>query len=301
MTPDEPNTNYAVLAQLAEQLKTAIAKKEGGDELQNLLAQLGLVLANMGQAIVDLKSRVDEAAGRERTRDLSLQSSRAENAMRFFASLSEEHREQLVLLVATTGPDISIEALSDRVADRIGKESSFKATSWQIRTLLQAVAYWQDFMSSDGNSEERAGLVASILADPDTTNAPLAALLTTVDARNQSSVFMRQLKRLICCQKSLGVTNKAEMLANRHERRYSYATVSTDIRPVFDNNIDSPPDHALLVHNLIVNVFEGGDPRTICIGLTSKNILDLSGVLNRAWSKDRTLRTHSSYSILPKV
>ena len=220
---------------------------------------------------------------------------RVEQGMRFFAQLSEEERERLVRSVENTTPDVSLSDFAERVA------KSTDVFSWGVRQLLQAVAYWYDYPPLVQDKDEDVNFVASRLADTQTDDGNLAALLMKLDANNPGSTFMLQLKRLLRSRMTLGVTSKAEALANRHERQYSYATVSTDLRPVFGNNIETSPEHAIIIHNLTIGYYAGGTTRKLCIGLSTKDIIELSSVLTRAWSKDRTLRTQPFYRILPQT
>ena len=51
MTPDELNTNCDGIAQLLEQLRAVSASNHGSSEFQNLMAQIGLVLAGIAQEV----------------------------------------------------------------------------------------------------------------------------------------------------------------------------------------------------------------------------------------------------------
>jgi hypothetical protein len=174
--------------------------------------------------------------------------------------------------------------------------------SWHVENLIQVVADWCNYLAQQDSKEEAVALVASILADQYTTDPGLAALYAVRDVANPDSSFMRQLRQLISCQKSaVGITAKAQMLATRIERQYSSAAVSTDIRPIFGGNIEAAPEQAVILHHLAISFLQDGRMRMVSLGMSSQDILNLAGVLNRAWSKDRTLRGQSDYKIIPII
>jgi hypothetical protein len=293
METEQVDSDYQELGNLAGQFWRAIDSREGGHELQRIVAKMGQVVAGLGATIGDVKQQVDNTASRERLRDLSVEDRRAEEAMRFFALLPGETRERLVLAVENAAPNISVQEFADGVARRAD------LGSWHVRPLLDAVTFWYDYVGRNNASDDVVDTVASWLADKYTTDLELAGLLQRVECNNPDSEFSKHLKRLIRCQtRTLGITVKAQQLAARHERAYVQARVSTDIRPVFGNNIEAPPEHAIVVHDLMIALREGGVTKSICIGLSSKEVCDLAGVLSRAWSKDRTLRSQSRYTIL---
>jgi hypothetical protein len=107
------------------------------------------------------------------------------------------------------------------------------------------------------------------------------------------------MKRLLRCHSTLGTTAKAEQLAVRSERQFAYATLATDVRPVFSGNVEAAPVYGIVLHNLLLEVNEGGITRAINIALSSEDILTLGKVLDRAYKKEDTLRKHNAYKILP--
>lgn len=289
MAAEELNRNE--LDELVKELRV-LAEKQGGDELKSVLAKIAFVLASMNKVMIGMNEGIDEVAWRERSRDRAQQTLQQERAMRFLARLIDADRDRLVQAVETTQPDVSLSAFANRVA------STASFYSWDVDALIQTLGSWYGYLSQR-EAEEDVERVASLLVDPTSAEASLADLLSTVNASNPASPFMMQLKRLLRCHRTLGVTFKAEMLSQRHERRYGYATVSTDVRPIFGYNIESAPSYGIVLHNLILGVVESGMSRTYCVGLSSNDILALAGVLDRAWSKDKTLRSQAAYKLLP--
>lgn len=59
------------------------------------------------------------------------------------------------------------------------------------------------------------------------------------------------------------------------------------------------PIYGVVVHDLVIGINDEGNSRLIGLTLTSKDILNLADVLDRAWKKEVTLREHSAYKLLP--
>jgi hypothetical protein len=290
MTQQELETSYNELSRLADELRAQTDTKSG-DKLQRVLAQLGYVLARMGKIVAETKGQVDEIAYRERSRDRGTFSLRDERAIRFFAQLKPEARERLVQAIESGPPQISVQDFS------LAIEKKENVSSWNVNDLLQFVGQWYSYLSQR-ESEEDVNHVASRLTDAFPYDPATAELLRAVDAANPTSPFTQQLKRLLRCHSTLGVTIKAEELLGRNERQYNRATVSTDIRPIFGGKVETAPSFGIVVHDLVLTINDGGTYRAIGVALTSSDILKLAEVLDRAWKKEDTLRKHAPYKLL---
>ena len=256
------------------------------------LATLATVVAGTAKLVIDCKSQLDEAAYREQQRRKGEFQLRNERAIRFFAEMPKDVRESLVQAVETALPDISVDAFSERVA----KDSPLLGS--QVRDVLGWVSFWFSYLRGN-SSEERVNSLAAYMVGQD---AMPGGLHEQSDASNLSSPFMQHLKRLLRCHPSgLGITEKAEDLLSRDDRRFEDATVSTDLRPIFGGNVDDAPAYSLVLHNLVLRLNDGGSTRTIGLTLTSKDILKLADALDRAYKKEKTLRQHAAYQILPVV
>lgn len=291
MTPEEIDPTYEEFTRLADEL-AAKASVQGADSNQTTLAAMGSVLARLAKIVAECKNQLDEVTERDRNRERGADSLRDERALRLFAQLKPEDRERVVQTVESDPPNISLKAFANQVAQRV------KMPFWTIQDLLEWVATWYSYLAQR-ESEEDVNRVAGIMLDSFGLKTTTSELLKAVDASNPASTFVQHLKRLLRCQATLGVSVKAESLLTRNERQFVYATVSTELRPIFGANVEAAPNYGIIVHNLILNIREGGNSRPIGLALTSNDVLTLGEVLNRAWKKDVTLRTHSVYKLLP--
>jgi hypothetical protein len=290
MTQEELEASYNELSRLDEELR-AKADAESGDGIKPLVARVGYILATVGRMVAESKNQLDEVAHRERDRDRGSAALRDERALQFFARLKTEDRERVVHAVESQPPAISIVAFANQIAEQT------KLYSWQVNDLLHWVGHWYVYLGRT-ESEESVNLVTGVLLDPQAAEPSTVALLQAVDASNPTSSFVQQLKRLLRCHSTLGVSAKADMLLGRNERQFSYATVSTNIRPIFSGNVQTAPSYGVVVHNLILGINDGGTSRAIGLALTSSDILNLADVLDRAWKKEDTLRKHAPYKLL---
>jgi hypothetical protein len=291
MTREELQNTYNQLTKLAEDLRVK-AEAQDADGVQRTLAGLGSVLLLMSRIVAESKTQLDEITTYERNRERISTSLRDERALRFFAAMKSEDREHLVQSVENTLPNISIKEFAEQIA----KDTKF--SSWSVTELLQCVGSWYSYLSQN-ETEDRVNAVASFLIEAYDAEESTKQMLQSIGASDSSSPFMQQFKRLLRCHGTLGVTSKAEMLSTRNERQFGYATVSTDIRPIFGGNVQTVPVYGVVVHELILGITERGTSRTFGIALTPNDILNFGDVLNRAWKKEETLRQHNAYKLLP--
>ncbi|MFN0165783.1 MAG: hypothetical protein ACKV22_05065 [Bryobacteraceae bacterium] len=88
----------------------------------------------------------------------------------------------------------------------------------------------------------------------------------------------------------LKALSKAFRLQREGERLYCGAKILSDIRPVFEGDGSTRPDHAVITHTLKIEYHEGEEHREFLVVLDNEDLVALRGVIERATLKDATLR-----------
>jgi hypothetical protein len=109
--------------------------------------------------------------------------------------------------------------------------------------------------------------------------------MTAKDVTKLRSMFER-----ILDIDSLNTVSKAARLQRDGERLYCTAKILSDIRPVFGHDANARPSGAVLTHDLRLSYHEGKEHKEFHVVLDSDDLAALAGVLERARSKDKTLR-----------
>lgn len=100
---------------------------------------------------------------------------------------------------------------------------------------------------------------------------------------------------------TLNTIAKAGRLGRDGERLYCSSKILSDIRPVFGKDTTVRPLGAVLTHTLKIGYHEGSDHREFHVILESSDLIALGEVVQRARSKDKTLRELLKNIALPSL
>ncbi|HLN31536.1 MAG TPA: hypothetical protein VK395_27595 [Gemmataceae bacterium] len=95
--------------------------------------------------------------------------------------------------------------------------------------------------------------------------------------------------RRINANHPLALITRAEQLAYVQEKLYSHARIVTQIRPLFDE-LGNEILRAIVSHELVIDYFEGQNPRRIQIALDAADISELKGACERADRKAASVK-----------
>lgn len=122
----------------------------------------------------------------------------------------------------------------------------------------------------------------------------LEAIRDSAPDRLRTSVdwdgFLGQIRRLLKCDTSLGVTAKVGELRSEYGKVYCSARILSDIRPVFGDNESSAPLAGAIVHVLRVTYHEEGSHKNVHIALDANDLCALGDLVRRAQAKEVSLR-----------
>lgn len=88
----------------------------------------------------------------------------------------------------------------------------------------------------------------------------------------------------------ISLISKIRSIYSEHQRIYSSSRVFTEVRPVFDENIENIPA-AIILHNLIINYTEDEINKSFSIALDDSDIDTLISSLERAKKKKELIKT----------
>ena len=111
----------------------------------------------------------------------------------------------------------------------------------------------------------------------------------TISQEEQARV--RSLLDRILAIESLSIVAKAKRLQRDGERLYCKAKILSDIRPVFGRDPSQRPHGVVLAHTMKIAYHEGADHREFHVVLDSDDLVSLGEVIQRAQTKERTIRT----------
>lgn len=105
---------------------------------------------------------------------------------------------------------------------------------------------------------------------------------------------------------SVSVGAKALDIEHENERIFSNARIVTEVRPIFGADLGDRPKGAVVVHMLRITYSERNRRREnqrkdLFIALDADDIETLSGLLDRAKSKDKTLRSFLKETHIPYI
>jgi hypothetical protein len=112
---------------------------------------------------------------------------------------------------------------------------------------------------------------------------------------------MRERFRRMLGIKKLSTLSKATNLQRAGERLYCLATIFSDVRPVFGQDVKSKPVGAVITHTLKLAYHEGGDHKEFFIILDDQDLEELQAVIHRARQKSETLTTLLVETKIPRL
>lgn len=94
----------------------------------------------------------------------------------------------------------------------------------------------------------------------------------------------------------LRASMKALSLITDHDKTFVGSRIFTDVRPVFDGDVDEPMLASLLIHTLKLTIREDGKPRSIYLVADSADLMELRKTIDRALEKAAALSTRINVS-----
>jgi hypothetical protein len=107
------------------------------------------------------------------------------------------------------------------------------------------------------------------------------------------TAYQEALIEALSADTALAVAAKASGVMNDHARVYCHSRILTDLRPIFESNIEHSPAAVVAVHTLKIVYHEGGEHKEFFVAMDRLDAMELSAHLERAFKKEDALKTLS--------
>lgn len=191
------------------------------------------------------------------------------DAVGMFRRLAPESREAVVSALENEEPAADFQTLAARVAQATSADAKFLAVF--LRGL--------------------SNLVRLTVRDQDLGR--MLARFLVVDAASSSpdESFEQQVFRLLLCERSIGLTAKAQTILWGHGRVLKSSHSIAQVRPIFFEDLAVNSDVGVIVHELRLEFQEDGNVRSLCVALDAPRIAQMIDVLERSLRKEASIRS----------
>lgn len=111
------------------------------------------------------------------------------------------------------------------------------------------------------------------------------------------SLFKERVKELSDSSEALNKYLKKNILGSSYDKTLVYSEIITDIRLVFNSNLNDQSRSAIITHNLKLEVMDSIDNRDIYISMDSDSLVELKATIERALEKEITIKKDYSNQI----
>ncbi|HEY0511890.1 MAG TPA: hypothetical protein VGH73_08300 [Thermoanaerobaculia bacterium] len=105
------------------------------------------------------------------------------------------------------------------------------------------------------------------------------------------AAFEHAIGEAVSSDSAVSLSFKAIDLLNDHQRTFWYARALTDLRPIFRAEVTEQPAAMVVVHTLKLGYREGDATHELFVAMDSIDVQGLITILERALSKEKSLRT----------
>lgn len=206
--------------------------------------------------------------------------------------LEEEQASELLAALESEPPTLNRVDSHARVASKVG-DAVPRGELDRIMEVLSSLYGLRDSMAVRELSDF-AEIVCDAMDASDTEE------LWFEDGEDRE-LFKDRLIRLLSVD-SLDIAARATDLLYEHEHTiHGPARVLSDIRPIFGPDPEDPPKGAVVVHTLKFNYHEGRRVQEFFLALDASQVDELIGVLERARSKDGSLKRMIAAADVPSI
>lgn len=144
-------------------------------------------------------------------------------------------------------------------------------------------------------------LLASLYVAQDQTDEEIGDFVAALRSAAESSgkddlqptdwtAYQAAIIEALSSDTALAVAAKAAGVMNDHARAYCHARILTDLRPVFGSNVEQSPAAMVVIHTLKIVYHEEGEHKDFFVAMDSDDVVQLVGVLDRAFKKEDSLK-----------
>jgi hypothetical protein len=200
-----------------------------------------------------------------------------QEALARLLSLSREDAATLLTALEGEPPSLSLAILARHVSTKLTIPRK------QLTEILLVLAGM--YLTCQTNGRSREEFVDAVLTAARRLDQFQSSEIDWDHARGFLIALLR-------CDRSLGATTKANGVYYEYERTFAKARILTDIRPIFGDNVDEPPNAAVVVHTLrITYATPHGqeEPSAFYVALDASDLKQLQEQITRALTKEQSV------------
>ena len=198
-------------------------------------------------------------------------------------SLSDSHIKELLEIFENTPVILNVKKFNQELLPKINFLESGEA-----KNLIETIGSLYELRSQlDLSTEEFVDEITNVVKESQNKKLKLT--------ENNNKKFKQRLTDLLAV-KTLGLRSKAVNLIVDHDIIFQDAKMVTDIRPIFDSNIEKSPIGAVIIHNLKIEYKQNDEIKNFYIALDEKDVTTLLGLIKRTQTKSESLKTFISNS-----
>ncbi|MEH2242057.1 hypothetical protein [Nostoc sp.] len=185
--------------------------------------------------------------------------------------------DELIDALKQAPPSLLIEDLASIVASQVQA-----LTLEEVEDLIEALISLYNFRDSFDAPTNKIveGISQAVQDDEDLPNL----------SGGEKQEFERRLAALLEFDSVLGVTSKAIDVMRDHERIFTRSRVLTDMRPIFEVDLEKGPAAVVIVHMLKIQYADLDGTHEFFVALDSIDLEELRQQLDRAEKKGKSIK-----------
>lgn len=192
---------------------------------------------------------------------------------------------ELIDALKQASPSLLIEDLASIVASQVQA-----LTLEEVKDLIEALISLYNFRDSfDAPTNIIEGISQAVQDDEDLPNL----------SGGEKQEFERRLAALLEFDSVLGVTSKAIDVMRDHERIFTHSRVLTDMRPIFEVDLEKGPAAVVIVHMLKIQYADLDGTHEFFVALDSIDLEELRQQLDRAEKKGKSIKLMLNRANIP--
>lgn len=190
--------------------------------------------------------------------------------------------ENLIDALKNSNPSFHLKKLADTVCLKIKQKGIEDLTKDDLLNILEAIVSLYPLQAySSLTIEDLASSLGEAVAElEDFHNV----------TEEQKKIFEARITTLLSINGALDVASKVGELLLEYEHLFLGSRIITDIRPVFDSDLNKIPAGALLVHTLKLEYKQGNEEKDFYIALDTNDVKKLREQLDRAEQKAESIK-----------
>ncbi len=186
--------------------------------------------------------------------------------------------EEISAILKTLPAGIGIEGITKKINIGLGKQIEENDIEEIIRTLFSLIGF------SKENAIEFKEFVEDITLS-------FISITDGIDDRVFEN-FKNNLNNLYNNSKNVLITIKANSLLGEYEKLFLDCRVLSDIRIIFNDDLDDKQQSAVVVHQLKLDYVKHGESQQTFFALDTNDLRKLKIAIERAIEKDKNIRSN---------